>query len=258
MKSQLSPSLEQALPALDLHAHIDPTVTAAQLGTLGTAIVFAVTRTLEEAAQASTRSDERVLWGVGVHPGLADELNSFDGSAMLDLVDHLDFVGEVGLDRRVKEPASLKVLAAAIASAQGSRKLCSVHSTGRQSEVVDVVASNGSGVILHWFTGSGKLIERAVAAGCFFSVNAAMSSAQLAALPPDRLLPETDFPFTKKAGSKLPGDIEALEQRCSDLLGLSRDEIRQMWYRNLRTALLATGASLSQAPKVLRRPLAIA
>jgi TatD DNase family protein len=249
-----SRSLDATLPALDVHAHVDPTVTPAQLASLGGAIVFAVTRTLVEAAQVVNRTDDRILWGVGVHPGRKDALDAFESSKLFELATQLDFVGEIGLDRRLRDSRALEALSVGILAAQQNGRLCSVHSTGRHREVVEVAATDGRGVILHWFTGSAKLIETAAAAGCYFSVNAAMTDAQIAALPVERLLPETDFPFTRKSGSSQPGDVAVLEQRCSALLDRGPDEIRQMWYRNLRAAWLDVAGDLSTTPAVLRRP----
>lgn len=255
MNSSISPSLDAVLPPIDLHAHVDPTATRTQLATLGPSIVFSVTRTLDEASRVVHRSDERVLWGVGVHPGRRDALDEFSQQRFTELAAHLDFVGEIGLDRRQNHLRELKALRAGVAAAQLHGRLCSVHSAGRQREVVEAVGDNGRGVILHWFTGTERLVELATEAGVYFSINAAMSDEQITALPVERLLPETDYPFTRRAGSKLPGDVNALEVRCTSLLGLSRDEVRQLWYRNLRSAILESCGSLSAAPEVLHRPL---
>ena len=51
-------------PPLDLHAHVDAGIDAAELTALR-AIVFAVTRSLDEAEQALKRSDRTTIWGVG-------------------------------------------------------------------------------------------------------------------------------------------------------------------------------------------------
>ena len=55
----------RALPPLDLHAHIDTGIAAAELTALQ-AVVFAVTRSLDEAARALNRSDGMTIWGVGM------------------------------------------------------------------------------------------------------------------------------------------------------------------------------------------------
>ena len=59
----------RTLPPLDLHAHIDPTIAPNDLDDLR-AVVFAVTRSLDEAQQALERTDSTTVWGVGCHPGL--------------------------------------------------------------------------------------------------------------------------------------------------------------------------------------------
>lgn len=254
MNSQLSNSLDAVLPPLDLHAHIDPTVTATQLASLGTALVFAVTRTLDEATTVRQRADSNLVWGIGVHPGIPNEIEAFDPTRFSQLLGDFSFVGEVGLDRKVPAAAGTPVLHEILQATQAARRLCSLHSTGRQGAVLDAIGPQGQGMVLHWFTGSSRQIQQAAEAGAYFSVNAAMSDAQIGALPPERLLPETDFPFSKKAGSKRPGDIEVLERRTAQLLALSRDHVRTMWYRNLRDLCMSAGA-LGSLPPAIARPV---
>ena len=254
MSSELSISLDRMLPPLDVHAHVDPTVTATQLGTLGSALVFAVTRSIAEAERVRSRQDDRLIWGLGTHPGVPEAIAQYDGVTFRKLVPEFMLVGEIGLDRRVPGEVAVAVLHDTLTIARDHKRISTVHSTGRHAAVVTAVVESGACVILHWFLGSSAHIERAGEAGAYFSVNAAMSDSQIAALPTDRLLPETDFPFTKRAGSKLPGDIEILERRVAQLLGLSRDSVRQMWYRNLRNALRAAGC-LDLVPNALMKPL---
>lgn len=254
MSSAVSPSLDELLPPLDVHAHVDPTVTEQQLSTLGSAFVFAVTRSLAEAERVSTRDDPRLVWGVGVHPGVLASLEEYDPQQFRRLLERFMFVGEIGLDRRVSGPRSAEILHDMLEAARSARRLCSLHSTGRQAAVVEAIGDAAGGMILHWFTGSTRLVQRAADAGAFFSVNAGMNDAQLRSLPPDRILPETDFPFTRKGGSSRPGDIEALERRVAPLVGKTRDELRQLWYQNLRAAFMASGR-IEDAPRDLRTAL---
>ncbi len=249
MRSEVSPFHNRVFPPLDLHAHIDVTVTDKQLATLGTAIVFAVTRSLAEASQVNDRADPNLVWGVGVHPGLPNALAEYDATTFRTLLSDFVFVGEIGLDRRGGN-RQVEVLLDMLAAARSAKRICSIHSTGRQGPVLEALGSSAAGMILHWFTGTATQIQRLSENGAFFSVNVAMTDAQLEALPPERLLPETDFPFSRKAGSSRPGDIEVLEGRVSDLLGMGRDAVRQMWYRNLRSAFTAAGC-LNEAPAVL-------
>jgi len=74
--------------------------------------------------------------------------------------------------------------------------------------------SRHPGMILHWFLGDAAEVARAAKAGCYFSVNGAMSDEVLRRFPADRVLPETDFPSTaRRGGGRLPGDTSKLEHR---------------------------------------------
>ena len=60
-------------------------------------------------------------------------------------------------------------------------------------------------VILHWYSGPLKHIDTALAAGMWFSVNPAMLRSRngqriVAALPPQRVVTETDGPYAKPGG----------------------------------------------------------
>lgn len=255
--SALSPSLDGDFPPLDLHAHIDPTVTQSQLGTLGTALVFAVTRTLTESETVASRQDRRIIWGAGAHPGRPDAVASYAEDRYRAALRAVGFAGEIGLDRKVSNGRAVAVFGDALAAAREVGVLASVHSSGRQKQVLETLDGDASGVILHWFTGPRRLVDEAADAGAFFSINVAMSDEQIITLPPERLLPETDFPYTKRAGSGLPGDIDLLETRCATLLGRSRNEVRLAWYRNLRDAY-RTGGCTGSIPAVLAVPLAAA
>ena len=89
-----------ALRALDAHAHIAPDVTPAQVAALGRSVVFAMTRSLDEARQVRNRRDSVLVWGVGVHPGVAAAREAWDPEEFTALLGSFALVGEVGLDRR--------------------------------------------------------------------------------------------------------------------------------------------------------------
>jgi TatD DNase family protein len=61
-------------------------------------------------------------------------------------------------------------------------------------------------------------------------------------MPHDLVLPETDYPSTANTGVRRPGDISKLESKLSHLYGESTEEVRQRFYRSLRTLALASGA----------------
>lgn len=245
--------LDEILPALDCHAHIAPDVTPRQVAALGGAFVFAMTRSLGEAEAVVGRSDRRLVWGCGTHPADPEALAAFDARRFNRLLSGFAVVGEVGLDGRAGNKSSqLGVFRDILDASAKHQVLVSIHSSGAEREVVEqVLARELPGVILHWFRGSKELVDRAAAAGCYFSASSALSDDQLLAIPLARLLPETDFPTgSRKGGMRRPADTSRLEARLSDLHGLTADEIRMRSYRNLADLADAAGV-LGRLPSEL-------
>ncbi|NUU08601.1 TatD family hydrolase [Leifsonia sp. C5G2] len=221
-------------PALDCHAHVAHDVTQAQVKSLEGAIIFAMTRSLDEFHAATSNRQRGLVWAIGTHPANASSLNQWSGDRFRRLAKQSPIIGEVGLDRRGGLEAQARIFHEVLVNAGAS--LISVHSTGRTREVITALEKNAHpGVILHWFLGNPEEVSRAAALGCFFSVNAAMSDAQLTALPLDRVLPETDFPSSRtRTGARVPGDVRALEKTVARLTRKEVGEVRELWYRNLR------------------------
>jgi TatD DNase family protein len=232
------------LPRLDYHTHIAPDVTPEQVRRLGNCVVFAVSRTLDEGYAALRRRDDRLVWGWGAHPAVPAALDGFTPERAATLTGRLPLVGEIGLDRRGSKDRQNEVFSAALQAAQGQSVLISVHSTGRTAAVIDVVRANPHpGLILHWFLGTPTEVAAAVAAGCYFSVNAAMSTEVIRHIPPDRMLPETDFPAGRRGGGgRMPGDTEPVEVKVADLLNISPSQVRQLFWKNLRDISVSSGA----------------
>ncbi|MEW2006406.1 TatD family hydrolase [Microbacterium sp. NPDC079208] len=244
-------------PLLDCHAHIAPDVTEAQTRTLDGAQVFAMTRSLDEFDAAIENPQAGLLWGIGTHPGVPAALTQWSEHRFQEAVSRSVLVGEVGLDRRGDASRQREILVGVLRSA--SPALISIHSTGRAKQVVDLVEKHPHpGVILHWFTGDRDDAARAAAAGCFFSINAAMSDEQMTALPLDRVIPETDFPSLRsRTQARAPGDIVALEKTVARLTKQPLLEVRLRWYRNL--AVLAERADVRhRLPSELQRLVSIA
>ena len=245
------------LPALDCHAHIAPDATAMQLATLGDAHVFAVTRSLAEAAAVADRRDPTLTWGVGVHPGVAASRSDYDPDRFRALLPAFALVGEVGLDRRAQHDEQTAVFTDILDACRDRPVLISIHSAGRTREVVDLVERHQHpGVILHWFLGTDGELSRALAAGAYFSVNAAMADATVESIPRDRLLPETDFP-ARQAKARLPGSIGPLEARLAQIWGDSIIEIRYQLWSNLKAVAIASGAIDALSDDLADRLLAV-
>lgn len=247
------PAFSTELPPLDCHAHLAPDVTQEQIRALGGAVVFAVTRSLAEAELVVRRADETLVWGCGVHPGVAKARQAFDEDRMGELLAGFALVGEVGLDRRAgRLDDQLRVFEAVLCAARDSPVLISVHSAGCTAQVVELAERfPHTGLILHWFLGGAGDVERATRAGCYFSVNSAMADEALRRIPADRMLPETDFPSTARlGGGRMPGDTSRLEERIAKIHGEPAEHVRWRWYRTLRALALTSGA-IDRLPETL-------
>lgn len=226
-------------PALDTHAHIATDVTAPQVRGLAASVVFAVTRNLSEAAAVPHGCYPTLVWGIGVHPGDSTALDRYEGDRFSRLLPRFSLVGEVGLDRRAgRLERQREVLGDILMRSAEAPVLMSIHSRGLAGEVVDLVERyQPRAPILHWFAGGSDDIGRAAAAGAWFSVNAAANAETLAALPPGRVLTETDFPFTRRQGSARPGATEPIERRLAELWGCDPLSARMKVWQNLASAV---------------------
>jgi len=239
------------LPSLDTHAHIDPTVTTRQVAALGHSHTFAVTRSLDEARQVPRWTADRLTWGIGVHPAVKEAQQAYEPATFAALLPKFSVVGEVGLDKRAGNlPDQIKTLTSILQIAAGHPVLLSLHSTGAADQLLDVLERHPHpGAILHWWTDAGPALDRAIATGAYFSVNASMRRSLIDRIPADRLLPETDFPASR-AGERRPGDTTKIEALLSEDWETAPQTTRHRLWVNLRRLATRAGA-LDRLPEPL-------
>lgn len=248
------------LPPLDLHAHIDTSIEASELIALQ-AIVFAVTRSLDEAELALKRSDQTTIWGVGCHPGLVGAQKAFDTERFRVLTEVTAYAGELGLDGASRVPMKIQrhTLASALGALQQSPRITSLHSYMATSDILSPIADCPQpGLILHWWLGTASETARALELGCYFSVNPTSTRRKdlLAQIPLDRVLPETDHPFGDKGrGPRRPGEVGHVEAELAQAHSLSIEEVRIQTWRNLASIVQETGTG-PLLPERVRRQLA--
>ena len=252
----------RGLPPLDMHAHVDTGIEAAELARLH-AVVFAVTRSLHEAEQALQRLDVTTIWGVGCHPGLLGVQKAFDTGRFRALTEATPYVGELGLDGASQVPMEMQqhTLACALEALQNNPRLTSLHSYKATCEILSLIAEwPQPGMILHWWLGTERETARAIELGCYFSVN--RSSARrgdlLSRIPLDRVLPETDHPFGDRGrGPRRPGQIRQVEAALADIHGLSPKEIRMRTWKTLACIVQETRTGRLLPEQVRRRLAAV-
>lgn len=138
---------------------------------------------------------------------------------MPGLIKRTRYVGEIGLDYTSSDASVRAKQRAAFAEilnlcSEAGDKILTVHSRRAADDVISAIGDKfRCGVILHWFNGTAKELDRAVSYGFYFSVGPAMvasgsGKALVARVPKDRVLTETDGPFVKVAG--LPADPSSI------------------------------------------------
>lgn len=243
---------------VDAHCHLDqypdPNADAGACESAQT-YTIAVTNLPRDFArtQGYAREREFVRAGAGLHPELVAQFPNAI-SELLPLLRQTKYVGEVGLDysRATPEQRRLQrdVFAAVVAECEqlGGRVL-TVHSRRAAQDALDIVlAATRSSVILHWFSGTTKILERAAAAGCYFSVNVGMIRSAsgrtiIQAIPPDRILTESDGPFVQYQGRALhPFEIRDVIDEIAAVRNESKGQLAAAVLRNFRRAVTLADA----------------
>jgi TatD DNase family protein len=162
---------------------------------------------------------EGVRLALGLHPmevsrvDLDRELRLFAGYA-----GHTSYIGEIGVDLseegRPSQRTQEEVFTAILTEPGVAEKVLTVHSRGASRQTIGhLVDAGAKRAILHWFSGSHRDLDDALAAGFYFSVNPAMvgaarSKALVDAIPPDRVLLESDGPYARIRGRVVePADV---------------------------------------------------
>lgn len=246
----------------DTHCHIDlyPDYTAlidevehSQIYTI------AVTNTPSVFRQSAslTAGKKYLRTALGLHPQLVGQRHR-ELDLMFDLLGETKYVGEIGLDfatRDERDRALQRKIFASILDrcAMLGDKVLTIHSRRAAAEVVDIIGASFSGiVILHWFSGSLNMLEKAVSNGYYFSVNPAMVSSSkgqqlINAMPRDRLLTESDGPFVTVEGKAArPRDVGQVVSALAELFDVSSEAIASLLFDNFKKALKESKANKHQ------------
>lgn len=243
-------------PLVDLHCHLDlyPDLAAAvRRSEEQEVFTLAVTTTPRAWArnEAFASPTRYVRAALGLHPQLIAE-HAHELALFESLLPQTRYVGEVGLDAGPRFYRSLEQQKAVFERiiqlcAVTRNKVISVHSVRATKAVLDAIEQHlpptHGRAVLHWFTGSSAEAKRAIELGCYFSINGEMLAnpkrrALVGTLPLDRLLTETDGPFTQVGGRPSePGDVKITVAELAQLYGCSDDSMRARVAQNLRGLL---------------------
>jgi TatD DNase family protein len=234
---------------VDTHCHVDlyddpvGVIRRARSSNIGIVAVTESPSAYRSLCLKLGKGSPNVEIALGAHPLQIRRLSAFQKALFFRLLSSAIFVGEVGLDfssegadSRVAQTEFFEQL---LSHPRASDVPMSVHTRGAERVAIGLMETAGVKVILHWYSGPSSLIERALAAGMYFSVNPAMLNSKsgsrlISAAPPERILIETDGPFVS-VGSRPsePTDALLVLRALADSWKLSLESARERIEQNL-------------------------
>lgn len=206
-------------------------------------LLFACVAKPDEWETQTSIADRRAIRFYGVHPWYAEQWSeSIEKRLRKILSDDPDaHIGEIGLDRLRPFDRQLEVFETQVKIASDLGRAVNVHNIGCGGEAAKILRICGSGcksIILHSFRSPD--ISPFSGLNCYFSVNPRLleksernAKTVLKHIPPDRLLLETDAPFTSERFTSMNGFISSI----SELLGLSKNELAETVLENAEKAI---------------------
>ncbi len=199
----------------DMHCHLDFADNSKEVASDAAGRIATVDSTVLPSNYVLARGkfegfpDVRVA--LGIHPWwVADgRVGEVDIARFENLAAASPYIGEIGLDfhrgRKDSKPRQMEVFSRELQAIDdaGGGKLVFLHAVKCHDDIFKMLDLHGTAerndCVFHWFQGSAESFERAVAAGCYFSVGMRMLKTAsgrefIRAIPDDRLLVETDNP----------------------------------------------------------------
>ncbi len=186
---------------------------------------------------------------LGLHPELAFQ-RSHEIDKFIELSILTKYIGEIGLDNfnKAKEDyhAQKKVFEKIIDTCATQKgKILTIHSRKAEGDVLNIIGPNFPGkIILHWYSGNIGNLERAVEYGCYFSINYSMTISaagknKIIRIPDDRILIETDGPFTEyKSSPSTPLISRIIMDQIVKVKKAEGKPLAQVISNNFKTLLL--------------------
>lgn len=257
--------------AFDFHCHIDlyPDPVAMIASCASSEIVtLAVTTTPKAWPQNRkwVRDSVYVHAAVGLHPEVVAE-RYHELPLLEEGIRESRLIGEVGLDGSPQHRGSwsrqIEVFGRALAGAQqGGGRVVSIHSRRAVADVLKAIEQYTTPdrvlPILHWFSGSVTQARKGIELGCCFSVNghsldSATGVAVVRSVPEDRLLTETDGPFTS-AGDRAsePADVIATVERLAAARKITVPEMTAVLMSNAQRVFAFAGLNFNSGDRPRR------
>lgn len=185
---------------------------------------------------------EFVRVALGFHPELIEQYKKYIPD-MWRLLPEAKYIGEVGIDLKVGKASrnlQLSFFEDLIEKCNTfGNKIITIHSRAAASEVISIIGENFNGkIILHWYSGTKQNLERAIHNGYYFSVNYAMLNSEsgrrtISYIPEDKILLETDSPFTSFNGHAFrPSEIGKIVEGIALIKDIKIEFMKSIFWNN--------------------------
>lgn len=232
---------------MDAHFHLS----LCSLPTDGTLPPGLDTATIpDQWAEIAERSQNhlRVIPFFGIHPWWADQWNEESKNSLTKLLQDNPQagVGEIGLDRKKGVDFSLQrnVFQEQLAIAADFKRPLNLHNVkawGPMEECLKPVAPLP--FILHGYSGSAEMTEVFIKLGGYisfapFSLKHKKGREALKAVPQERLLLDTDFPYRMNQPlGEYPGIYQGLYEEAGKIIGINQVDLELLVQKNIETYL---------------------
>lgn len=183
-----------------------------------------------------------IKFALGFHP-LEGDLKKKDLDDFMYLLPQTEYVGEIGLDFSEKTGMSkdkqVEYFDRIVEVCAKKNKIMSVHIRGAEKEALQIIDRwRPKRCILHWFTGGLQEQQEFVDLGCFFSINANMlcNMERINAVPKEKILVESDGPYSKVDGIKYQ-PFYLLREYELIAKALEEPDLIKLVYSNFKTML---------------------
>ncbi len=185
--------------------------------------------------------DTRIVRFYGIHPWYSDEWNDESRNMLIALLkeDPGAGVGEIGLDsKRGIISHQIRPFREQLRIAEEFTRPVEIHMVGTEKEILDTLRDEKPNVplILHSF--NKESYSKALSElGCYMSINPRILSRSeerirrlFSSIPEDRLLLETDAPFTSEQFTGMIDFVNSIAKICNT----TADDLISMTIRNAR------------------------
>lgn len=203
---------------------------------------------LYERAMKTFPKSKYIRFAVGFHQELIQQ-SSEQIPLFYETIKKSRYIGEIGLDfsknNLNSKELQIQVFTETVKICNKiGGKILTIHSRNAAETIIDIIGVNFNGkIILHWFTGGLKQLQRAIQYGYYFSINQEMVRSKngreiISRLPEERILIESDGPFTRGINKDYKVQfIDEIVQELSHIKNYDVEKVYELLKNNFKELL---------------------